>query len=371
MMLAGYATPEGTRRYADRFQEAAASHFRDAGGLRLSSIGVGTYLGDADDSTDASYAAAIRRALSLGCNVVDTAINYRCQRSERAIGAALRESISAGDVAREEIFISTKGGFIPFDSTPPNDPPAYFELTFVDTGVLQPADLVAGCHCMTPGFLEHQVERSRQNLGLETIDLYYLHNPETQLSATDQATVYSRLQGAFETLEELVQRGWLRGYGVATWEALRADQTGRPYLSMQEIDRLARRAGGAGNRFQAIQLPVNLGLPEAFAHPNQPVGDETLPALAAARRLGITAFASGSLHQGKLLGRIPPWLRQNLGSEATDAQRALQFARSCPGLTTALVGMASVEHVEENLALVGVPPLGLEELEAVLQPPGE
>ena len=371
MMLAGYATPEGTRRYADRFQEAAASHFRDAGGLRLSSIGVGTYLGDADDSTDASYAAAIRRALSLGCNVVDTAINYRCQRSERAIGAALREAISAGDMAREEIFISTKGGFIPFDSTPPNDPPAYFELTFVDTGVLQPADLVAGCHCMTPGFLEHQVERSRQNLGLETIDLYYLHNPETQLSATDLATVYSRLQGAFEALEELVQRGWLRGYGVATWEALRADQTGRPYLSMQEIDRLARRAGGAGNRFQAIQLPVNLGLPEAFAHPNQPVGDETLPALAAARRLGITAFASGSLHQGKLLGRIPPWLRQNLGSEATDAQRALQFARSCPGLTTALVGMASVEHVEENLALVGVPPLGLEELEAVLQPPHE
>ncbi len=371
MMLEGYATPEGTRRYAGRFYEAAPSHFRDADGLRLSSIGAGTYLGGADDSTDTGYAAAIRRALSLGCNVVDTAINYRCQRSERAIGTAVQQAVSAGEVSREEIFISTKGGFIPFDGTPPNDPPAYFELTFVDTGILRPTDLVAGCHCMTPAFLEHQIGLSRENLGLETIDLYYLHNPETQLSATDQATVYSRVQRAFETLEELVQRGWLRGYGISTWEALRADQTGRPYLSMQEIDHLARRAGGGENHFRAVQLPVNLGLPEAFAHPNQPVGEEILPALAAARRLGITAFASGSLHQGKLLGSIPPWLRRNLGPEATDAQRALQFARSCPGLTTALVGMASVKHVEENLALVGVPPLELEEFERVLQPPSD
>ena len=369
MMLEGYATPEGTRRYADRFHEAAPTHFRDADGLRLSSIGVGTYLGDADDSTDAGYTAAIQRALSLGGNVVDTAINYRCQRSERAIGTAIRQAISAGEVSRQEIFVSTKGGFIPFDGTPPDDPPSYFERTFVDTGILQHADLVAGCHCMTPAFLEHQIGRSRENLGLETIDLYYLHNPETQLSTTDRATVYSRLRGAFETLEELVQRGWLRGYGISTWEGLRADQTGMPYLEMQEINHLANQAGGDGNHFQAVQLPVNLGLPEAFAHPNQPVEEDTLPALAAARRLGITAFASGSLHQGKLLGQIPPWLRRNLGQEATDAQRALQFARSCPGLTTALVGMASVAHVEENLALVGIPPLRLEELERVLQPP--
>jgi aryl-alcohol dehydrogenase-like predicted oxidoreductase len=371
MMLEGYATPEGTRQYADRFHEAAPSHFRDANGLRLSSIGVGTYLGDADDSTDTGYTAAIRRAVSLGCNVVDTAINYRCQRSERAIGNAIRQAVSAGEVSREEIFVSTKGGFIPFDSAPPHDPRAYFALTFVDTGILQPSDLVAGCHCLTPTFLEHQIGRSRENLGLETLDLYYLHNPETQLSVTDQATVYSRLRGAFETLEALVQRGWLRGYGIATWEAFRADQTGMPYLSMQEIDRLARQAGGAENHFRAVQLPVNLGLPEAFAYPNQPIGEETVPALAAVQRLGITAFASGSLHQGKLLGRIPPWLRRNLGPEATDAQRALQFARSCPGLTTALVGMARVEHVEENLALVEVPPLDLEELERVLQPPSD
>jgi aryl-alcohol dehydrogenase-like predicted oxidoreductase len=371
-MIQGYATSDGTRRYADRFSVVSPSHFRiAAGGLHLSSIGVGTYLGAPDDPTDSGYTAAVRRALNLGCNVIDTAINYRCQRSERAIGDAIRQAILADEISRQEIFVSTKGGFIPFEGTPPEDPPVYFERNFVDTGLMSPTDLVAGCHCITPRFLEHQINRSRENLGLETIDLYYLHNPETQLSVTDRSTLYFRLRAAFEKLEELTQRGWLRGYGIATWEALRADPTGLPYLSMQEIDRLARQVGGTSNHFRAVQLPVNLGLPEAFTHPNQTVGGETLPALAAVRRLGITAFGSGSLHQGKLLGRIPPWLRRNLGPEATDAQRALQFTRSCPGLTTALVGMSSVAHVEENLALVEVPPLGLEELQRVLQPPGD
>ena len=40
-----------------------------------------------------------------------------------------------------------------------------------------------------------------------------------------------------------------------------------------------------------------------------------------------------------------------------DAQRALQFTRSTPGIAVALVGMSQVRHVEENLALAAVPPL--------------
>jgi aryl-alcohol dehydrogenase-like predicted oxidoreductase len=39
-----------------------------------------------------------------------------------------------------------------------------------------------------------------------------------------------------------------------------------------------------------------------------------------------------------------------------DAQRALQFVRSTPGITTALVGMSRVEHVHANLSLAGVAP---------------
>src|SRR5580700_9265073 len=104
----GSATADGTLRYAARFQGRSASgHFREImGGLVLSSIGIGTYLGDPDDATDKRYTDAVVVSVEGGVNVIDTAINYRFQRSERAIGAALKQLISKG-FSREEFVLCT------------------------------------------------------------------------------------------------------------------------------------------------------------------------------------------------------------------------------------------------------------------------
>ena len=91
------ATKEGTTRYAQRFAgRASAGHFRESQRLVLSSIGIGTYLGQPDTKTDEGYAAAIVAAVENGINVIDAAINYRFQRSERSIGAAIRHRHLAG-----------------------------------------------------------------------------------------------------------------------------------------------------------------------------------------------------------------------------------------------------------------------------------
>src|ERR1700674_433556 len=120
MSLTGSATLEGTARYCERFKDSAASgHFRQQDDLWLSSIGTGSYLGNADDETDARYTAAVTRAVELGANVIDTASNYRFQRSERSIGAALRDLTEAKGFSRDEIIICTKGGYLPFDGGPP------------------------------------------------------------------------------------------------------------------------------------------------------------------------------------------------------------------------------------------------------------
>src|SRR5712664_3458938 len=85
------ATKEGTTRYAQRFTgRASAGHFRESQRLVLSSIGIGTYLGQPDTRTDEGYAAAIVTAVENGINVIDAAINYRFQRSEPA---ACRERV--------------------------------------------------------------------------------------------------------------------------------------------------------------------------------------------------------------------------------------------------------------------------------------
>jgi len=358
MTITGCATADGTFRYIERFKELAAErHFRDAQGLHLSSIGIGTYLGNPDDSTDRNYAEAVIRAVELGVNVIDTAANYRCQRSERSIGRALQFLTGEHSFGRDEIVICTKGGYLPFDGAPPRDVHAYIEETFVGPGIATFSDIVGGSHCMTPAYLQHQLDQSLKNLGLTCIDVYYVHNPESQLSFISTDEFYSRLREAFALLEANVAAGKLKHYGVATWDGFRVPADSREYHSLPRMVELAKEVGGTSHGFRFIQLPYNLAMPEAFTLQNQTLGDSKVSVIEAAADLGITVMASASILQGRVARGLSEDLREQLGSLATDAQTAIQFVRSTPGVTTALVGMTRLEHVEENTQLARVEPL--------------
>src|SRR5262250_2460007 len=236
-LIAGRATAEATRRYTERFKgRLAEGNFRAlARGPLLSSLGFGTYLGPEDGATDVMYQDAALRALELGVNVIDTAVNYRHQRSERAIRTALATAIGRGVAARDEIVVATKGGFIPFDGGVPRDPRAYFAATYVETGIIKPGEVVKGAHCMTPRYLHDQIDRSRANLGLETLDVYYVHNPETQLGELDRAEFMTRVRAAFGALEEAVAAGRIARYGTATWTGYRVDPADPGYLSLPDL----------------------------------------------------------------------------------------------------------------------------------------
>jgi aryl-alcohol dehydrogenase-like predicted oxidoreductase len=362
--IEGFATPEGTARLAAHFPSVAQGHYRAAAELTVSSVGIGTYLGRADGPTDTAYAASVARAVELGANVVDTAINYRFQRGERAVGAALR-ALAQGGVARDEVVLCTKGGFIPFDGSYPANPVAWVSDTLIAPGVICAEDIVGGCHCMTPTYLRHQVACSLANLGVSAVDVYYLHNPESQLDAVPREEFGARLERAFEALEAEAAAGRIRNYGAATWNGFRVRPGDPSHLSLEDMVAAARRAGGEGHHFRFIQLPLNLAMAEAVELPTQKVGGELVTALEAAAYLGLTVVASASILQGQLIGRLPSQLAAHFPGIATDAGRAIQFARSAPGIATALVGMARVAHVEENLRLASVAPLGLEEFDSL------
>ncbi len=339
-------TAEGSRRFAARHAEAEAHGFyRLAQGRLQSSIGIGTYLGEPSEEDDARYTAAVKAAVEAGVNVIDTAINYRHQRSERSVGRALGELFDAGAAARDEVMVCTKAGFLTPGALPEG---------------LRESEAAGRMHCMAPEFLEDQIERSRANLGVEVIDVFYLHNPETQLRFVERGVFEDRLRAAFALLERLCREGRIGAYGAATWDGLRQRQDSDLRLSLPRLAELAREAGGEECRFRFVQLPFNLAMPEAFtrAHRGEPPLHETLLELAA--RLGITVITSAPLLQARLAGGLPARVREAFPECWTDAQRALQFARSAPGVTTALAGMSSLEHVEENLALSRVPPAPLE-----------
>jgi aryl-alcohol dehydrogenase-like predicted oxidoreductase len=357
MTIEGYASPSGTTRYRERFQgSAAANHYRFEQDLWLSSIGLGTYLGNADDATDRLYTDAVTRAVELGANVIDTAANYRFQRSERAIGAALRELTTADGYARDELLICTKGGYLPFNGAPPAGVRAYVEETFVRPGIATFADFAGGSHCMTPAYLQNQIDQSLANLQLACVDVYYVHNPESQLGVVSGEEFYRRLRDAFALLEQNVAAGKIRMYGVATWNGFRVPAEARGYHSLARMVAMAREAGGDDHNFRIIQLPFNLAMPEALALLNQDLNGKSVSTLEAAEALGITVMASASIFQGRVASGLPQKIREPLGALATDAQTAIQFVRSTPGITTALVGMSHRAHVEENLQLLRVEP---------------
>ncbi|CAG0927530.1 D-threo-aldose 1-dehydrogenase [Thermoflexales bacterium] len=358
-----YATAEGTARYRDRFTDRPG-HFRRVQGLWLSSIGLGTYLGETTDGVDRDYAQAIRRAVELGCNVIDTAINYRYQRSERAIGKALKQLLKQHSVQRDELIIATKGGYLPFDHDLPPAGDRYLRETFIDQGLAAPNEIVGG-NCLAPRFLRAMLEQSLHNLGLNCIDIYYLHNPESQLSSIGRTEFRERLRAAFDALEEAADEGLIRYYGLATWNGFRVAPTAPDYLSLSDVNALARKVRGMKHRCRFIQLPLNLALPEAVTLHNQVVSHEKMPVLEAAARFGLSVIGSASLWQGRLIDQIAEPVRTKFNDLSTDAQRCLQFARSTPGVTTALAGMSRVAHVEENLATARVPPLTSEEYQAL------
>ena len=346
------ATPEATLKYSGRFPEfLKAGHYRDFMGLKVSSLGLGTYLGNQNEADDRLYTEAVEQALLSGINLIDSAVNYRCMRSERNIGAAVQKLIAEGKITREEIVLCTKGGFIPFDGTSPANPARYFQEEYFGPGLCSPQDFVAGCHCMTPAYLRNQIERSLKNLGLDSIDLYYLHNPETQLDEVPLDEFLFRLEKAFGELERAVSEGKIKAYGTATWNGYRVRENAQDYLSLQDILKTAERAGGSRHHFKAVQLPYNLGMTEAYGMPNQLSGGKRVSLLQAARENQIAVFTSASILQSRLSRNLPAIVTENFPGLSTDAQRAIQFVRSTPGVTAALVGMKRKEHVAENLGV--------------------
>ena len=366
------ATREPLWGYRNEFGDAfGRTYFRRFGPGVVSSIGLGTYLGEPTDAVDDAYREAIGLALRSGVNYVDTAVNYRCGRSERVVGEAVRDS----EIDRDATVVATKGGFLPFDDTPPADPSTYVRERFVEPRIVDPDDLANGAHAITPGYLEWSLDRSLDRLGLDTIDCYYVHNPETQLATRSKSAVYDALEAAFEMLERRREAGDIGRYGVATWQAFRVDEGDAEYLSLAEVlDRAAAAGETVGpdddHGFEAIQLPFNVAMADAFTRANHRLAGRSDPVstLEFAHESGLSVVTSASIGQGELAvdGAIPADIDETLSGE-TPAQRAINFARSAPGVTSSLVGASDLAHVRENVAAGTFDPLGASAFDAVFE----
>lgn len=363
-MISGYATPNGTRKFADN-SGVNPHNFNEFCDLVLSNVGIGTYLGNPDAQTDNAVKDAVKQSILSGVNVVDTAINYRSQKAERSIGRALSELIQAGQISRDQIFLSSKNGYLTNDADVSLGFWEYVKEEYTQKGVLKEGDVTSGYHCMTRNFLSDQLERTLKNLDIECLDLLYLHNAvEGQIKDRTREEFLASLESVFALYEERRSQGKIRFYGMATWECFRVPDTDVQYLSLEDTVNMAKRVGGQDHGFRFIQLPFNLHYDQALLAKNQLLDSQKVSILEAATKLDVGVFTSVPFMQGRLL---QPGAMPDFHDELLPSLRALQFIRSTPGVLAPLVGQKTAEHVGENLKIMNVPPIPSDEFVALVK----
>jgi aryl-alcohol dehydrogenase-like predicted oxidoreductase len=356
-MISGFATSEGTKKFAKN-SGVNLDNFRKFTNLHLSNVGIGTYLGDADTKTDELVTNAVKQSILSGINVIDTAINYRSQKAERSVGKAISELIQDGKISRDQIFLSTKNGYVTNDADVNLGFWEYVKEEYSKKGIIQEGDVTSGYHCMTPTYLSDQLDRSLKNLGLECVDLMYLHNAiEGQIKDISKEKFLENLKSVFELYEQKRDEGKIKFYGMATWECFRVSNDNPQYLSLEETVSMAKKIGGENHGFRFIQLPFNMHYDQALLGKTQLFEKQNISVLETAMKLGVGVFTSVPLMQGRLLA---PGVMPEFG-ELKPSLRALQFIRSSPGVLAPLIGQKSPEHVSENLEIMKIPSLSEDE----------
>lgn len=366
-----YATKEGTFRYLKRFGKYSKDFYRFNGELFFPSLGIGTYKAEPykEDNYIINFAAAIQMALRKGIHLIDTAINYRYQISEREIAEAIHPMLQSGEIMRDEIIIASKAGFIPLDFPFPDNPYGWIQENIIDAGLATKDEVIIDQHCMSPAYLRWSCEQSLKNLELETIDIFYLHNPETQLGYVDQKTFNERIEAAFGLFEELRSEGKIVSYGIAAWNGFLYEADHTEYISLKKVVEIARRAGGANHGFKYVQSPFNLAKPHAYGYVNQECEDgKFYPLMHACASYGLTCIGSSPLLQKNLFKRpFASNVAELLNTtELSDVASALQFARSA-GAISAIFGAVDPAHVSDNTLLGYLPEAPIEALNTLMR----
>jgi len=367
--VAGYATAEGTRKFMENaFKNGMAnSHFRSFNNLNFSSLGIGTYLGQLTAEDDIDLENAIYNSLKSGAvNVIDTAINYRSMKSEKNIGHAIKRLIEDKIISRDQVFISTKNGYITNDGDYPTiDVLEYMHKMYISQGIIDSKDISSGYNVLNPNYIRKCIDKSLTNMQLDTIDLVYIHNAyESWFQDISRSEFNEKIRKVFQIYEEYRSKNKIRYYGMATWTCFRLPRNEEGYLSLEDMVRIAEDVAGKDHGFRFIQLPYNLAYREAYSLRNQTVNsDNDLTILEACKKLNIGVFTSVPLLQAKLFDvKIPDYL-------GIDNQllKIVQITRSTPNVIAPLLGQKKLNHVKENIELAKVAPLNNSEFNEAIK----
>jgi aryl-alcohol dehydrogenase-like predicted oxidoreductase len=299
-------------------------------GRLVSAVGLGTWQLGADwgEVSEGDAHAVLEASLEAGVTFFDTADVYGDGRSEQLIGSFLKDHPDTG------ITVATKMGRR-MDQVPENYVLDHFR---------------------------QWTDRSRQNLGVDRLDLVQLHCPPTPVYSSD---------AVYDALDQLVSDGVIAAYGVSvekTSEALEA--IARPNVAsvqiilnafrLKPLDEVLPAASAAGVGIIA-RVPLASGLLSGKYTKDTVFAENDHRSY---NREGA-AFDVGETFSGvpyevglEAAARFTELARELLGETLTPAQAAIAWAWQRPGVSSVIPGARNVEQARANAAAGDAETLG-------------
>lgn len=336
-MITGWAKLEETASYLKK-------HGWSEGTIRknpmfvISPIGLGNHLGSVEDVDSEAYVEATKYALENGMNVLDTAINYRGMRSEKDLGRGILEAMENGIVTRDEFMVSTKAGLLFGDITKKLRPALFLEQILAPKGITEEMfqTLDGGLyHTLNPAFFEEALSISLQNLGIETVDVHYIHIPEISRIKLGETEFYRQLKELFAWYEEKVAEKKIRYYGLAL-EIMVFEDDEEAIISLEKVCKIAEEVAGEKHHFRFIQLPYSKYMQNARVKELQLVAGEQCSIMEAAKRLGLQVMGSMPFAMGKYFDK---W----------SAEQMLTFCLEEKDIGATICGSKNIEHIKAHI----------------------
>jgi aryl-alcohol dehydrogenase-like predicted oxidoreductase len=138
----------------------------------------GTGTGQSDSVEDLRQYICMKHALLSGINQIDTGLTFRRYRAELVVGQVLRTLVHKYGVARQEINIISKQGWVGNDNYNQMTSDLLIKEICGETG-LTSDDFIGGKHgyCLDPAYLRHSLKTSLTKMNIKTLDVAMLSVP--------------------------------------------------------------------------------------------------------------------------------------------------------------------------------------------------
>jgi len=327
--------------------------------LHYSKVGIGTYLGDLSESVDDKIYNVIIKAIKNGINLIDTAPNYRCERSEMIIGKVVSDS------NRKDLIISTKVGFLPFKQQEPENYNKYFQDRFINSGIINTSDIYGDWQSFHPDYIEWQLNESLNRLNTDYIDIYYLHNPDELLDYISLDKFYSIISNAFEFLNKMILLGKIKYIGISTWNGFLKNEN---KVDLNKIISIAKNTLDS-DKFKFIQVPYNLAMTDYLTKKNQidSKNNKNCSLIYLANSYNIDVMTSAPFYHGKLINiDLPEKIKNMFYNVKNNAELSLKFSLSNPGSNAVLTGVTNTSHLQEIISVLNKDLIDIKEYSKIL-----